>query len=194
VSFGGDEAASFWKRVSLRSGSSRSSAGVSGTFSANRPARSFCKTISCLRRHSGVLLDWDGGHGLFRQSQRSNFISEGHVSQREIADETKVFRLLIFCATESNLTEAQNFIKTLAAEAEAAESERPSKKRANSALLGKNSQRVRESNPSKSCVFAVLYSPFLSLRAVIRAFRHWRCYGHFYCHSLKCNVAKLGER
>jgi len=93
---------------------------VSGTFSANRPAygveRSFCKTISCLRRHSGVLLDWDGGHGLFRQSQRSNFISEGHVSQCEIADETKVFRLSYLSATESNLTEAQNFIKTLAAE------------------------------------------------------------------------------
>src|SRR5436190_24203801 len=49
--FGAGEAASFWKRGSLRSGSnigsSRSSAGVSGTFAANTPSygieSSFCK-------------------------------------------------------------------------------------------------------------------------------------------------------
>ena len=117
IYFGAGEATSFWKRGSFRSGSnigsSRSSAGVSGTLDSQCAfaygiESSFCKAAMArsgspyLRRHPGedldrngtihrVFLDRDHGHGPFRQSQRGGFVTEAHIGQREIANEADNF-------------------------------------------------------------------------------------------------------
>ena len=41
----------------------------------------------------GVFLDRIRGHGPFRQSQRGGFVTKAHIGQREISNETIIFRL-----------------------------------------------------------------------------------------------------
>ena len=116
--FGAGEATSFWKRGSFRSGSnigsSRSSAGVSGTLLANGPLygieSNFCKAAiarsgspTCAatraryldwdRTSYRVLLNWIRRHGALRQRQRTGLVAETHHGQREISNENIIFRL-----------------------------------------------------------------------------------------------------
>src|SRR5207248_7865711 len=117
-SFFGFSSQSFWKRGSFRRGSnmgsSRSSAGVSGTFGGNGPEygieSSFCKAAMarsgspvCAATRARIsigpgpvvasLLDRIHGHGLFDQSQRGGFVAKAHIGQREVSNEAIVFRL-----------------------------------------------------------------------------------------------------
>ena len=45
------------------------------------------------RHRHRVFLDRDRGHGPFRQSQRRGFVTKAHIGQREISNETIIFRL-----------------------------------------------------------------------------------------------------
>jgi hypothetical protein len=107
--FGVGEATSFWKRGSLRSGSnigsSRSSAGVSGTLNpvglntvwiaVSAKRRWLGWVPSCLRlpaqgsqlkRGQKAHLSRNLGHPLIDKSERGGFIAKTHISQREIAN------------------------------------------------------------------------------------------------------------
>ena len=116
--FGAGEATSFWKRGSFRSGSnigsSRSSAGVSGTLLANGPLygiesnfckaaiarsgspivrRNPCEDLDWDRTSYRVLLNWIRGYGALRQRQRAGLVAKTHHGQREISNENIIFRL-----------------------------------------------------------------------------------------------------
>ena len=108
---------SFWKRTSFRSGSnmgsSRSSAGVSGTFGAVGP-RMVSKAVFLRRRPPGRARpsarprargsrsEWDqlsrpsrsdSRRWPFQHSQRGGLVTQTHIGQSEIANEAIIVRL-----------------------------------------------------------------------------------------------------
>ena len=116
--FGAGDSASFWKRGSFRSGSnigsSRSSAGVSGTPAASAPSygieSSFCKAAtarsgspSCVATRARTSIEPGPENASFsigsalpllNESERRGLITKAHIGQREISEETNIFRLV----------------------------------------------------------------------------------------------------